>query len=310
MKRAVVMPWTRDRRAVRLGLSKGARPPVRPEGRRMKLGLVASAGLTGLALGTLFGNDLLARVAPNYARVAKLEITGNVHTEAARVVAASGLGANLTLAEIDPEAVARRLETLPWVRRARATTLTPNRVVVAIEERVPVAVARLADGSRLLVDAAGVAFAPAPATTRGPELLGLDAAPAPNSPHPGLASGIALLARWNAARLPAVRAIEIAGPLGAELPAVQLADRELRVVLGGGDPGEKLTRLARVLAVGDPAFARAVAIDLRFPGQGVLRFAAPCPPREKLLGGAAASETDSGAAASSGGEELCHAKTT
>ena len=73
---------------------------------------------------------------------------------------------------------------------------------------------------------------------------------------------------------------------------------------------EKLARLRRVLALDEPALARAVAIDLRFPGQGVLRFAAPCPSREKLLGETAASETDSGAAASSGGEELCHAKTT
>jgi cell division protein FtsQ len=302
--------WPWRRRANRLGLALGGRPPARAERRLMRLALAAGSGLTGVAIGTLFGNDLVARVAPQYARVASLEITGNVHTEEARVVAASGLGANLTLADIDPEAIARGLETLPWVRRARATTLTPNRVVVAIEERVPVAVARLADGSRLLVDAAGVAFAPAPAETRGAELLGLDAAPAPNAPHAGLAAGVALLAQWNAAGLPPARAVEIGGALGGELPAVLIEGRELRVVLGGGDAREKLARLARLLAMRDPALARAVAIDLRFPGQGVLRFAAPCPPEEKSLGESAGSGMDSGAAASRGGEKSCHAKTT
>lgn len=301
--------WPWQRRANRLGLGRGARPPLHAERRGLKLALIAAASATGLALGIGFGDELLARLAPDVARIASLEITGNVHTDEALVVAASGLGADLTLADVDADAVARRLEALPWVRRARAAKLAPNRVVVAIEERVPVAVARLADGSRLLVDAAGVAFAPAPAETRGTELLGLEAPPAPSAPHPSLAAGVELLARWNEVGLPPARAIEIAGELGAELPAVWLAERELRVVVGGGDPREKLARLARVFALRDPALARAVAIDLRFPGQGVLRFAPPCAREEKSLGGAAAG-TDPGAAAPLGGEEQCHAKTT
>jgi hypothetical protein len=107
-----------------------------------------------------------------------------------------------------------------------------------------------------------------------------------------------------------VRAIEVAGQLGAEQPAVRLAERNLRVVLGGGDAHGKLARLARVLALKEPALARAVAIDLRFPGQGVLRFAAPCPPEDELLGGGAPTGTAPSAAASLGGEEQCHAKTT
>jgi cell division protein FtsQ len=309
MKRiAIRWPWRR--RANRLGLTRGPFAPVRPEWRLLKRSLLAGAGLTGVAIGTLFGDALLARFVPELVRVGALEVTGNVHTESRVLVAASGLGANFTLADVEPEAVSRALEALPWVRAARTTKLLPNRVVVAIEERVPVAVARVEDGSRLLVDATGVAFAPAPPETRGPELLGLDAAPPPNAPHSGLAAGVALLAEWNAAGLPRVRAIEIAGELGADLPAVRLADRDLRVVLGGGDARDKLARLARVLALREPALARAVAIDLRFPGQGVLRFAAPCPPEKQLLGGDAASGTGPSAAASLGGEEQCHAKTT
>ncbi len=309
MKRpALRWPWRR--RANRLGLGSRWLAPAQPRGQLVKLALIAGSGLAGVAIGTAFGDALLARFAPSLARVAALEIVGNVHTEPALLAAASGLGADLALADVEPDAIARALERLPWVRRARATTLTPNRVVIAIEERVPVAVARFADGSRHLVDAHGVAFALAPPGTRGPELLYAGAAPATQVVVPALAAGVGLLAHWNAAGLPPVRAIEVAGALGGELPAVQLADRELRVVLGGGDPREKLERLRRVLAVSEPGLARATGIDLRFPGQSVLRFAAPCPPGEKSLGEGAASGRDPGAAASLGGEKQCHAKTT
>jgi cell division septal protein FtsQ len=309
MKRlAIRLPW--QRRSNRLGLSRGLRPPVRAERQLLKRAVVGAAGLAGFAIGCAFGPGLLALCAPGLVRVASLEIAGNVHTDPAQLVAASGLGGDFTLADVEPSAVARALEQLPWVRRARAAALLPNRVVVSIEERVPVAVARLADGSRWLVDAAGVAFAPAPAETRGPELLGAESVPPPPAADPSLAAGVALLAQWNAAGLPPARAVEVAGELGAALPAVVLADRELRVVVGGGDPRERLARLARVLALREPALARAVAIDLRFPGQGVVRFAAPCPSEAKSLGGAAAPGKDPGAAASLGGEEQCHAKTT
>jgi cell division protein FtsQ len=310
MTKRIAIRWPWKRRANRLGLTKGGFAPAGPERRILKRALVAGSGLAGAAVGTLFGDALLARFAPEWVRVGALEVTGNVHTEPRMLVAASGLGANFTLADVDPGAVSRALEALPWVRAARTTKLLPNRVVVAIDERVPVAVAQLADGTRLLVDAEGVAFAPAPAETRGPALLGLDVAPAPNAPDARLAAGVALLAQWNEAGLPAVRAIEVAGELGAEQPAVWLAERKLRVVLGGGDARTKLARLERVLALREPALARAVAIDLRFPGQGVLRFAAPCPPEDELLGGGAPAGTSPVAAASLGGEEQCHAKTT
>ncbi|HEY8120476.1 MAG TPA: FtsQ-type POTRA domain-containing protein [Myxococcota bacterium] len=310
MKKRLAIRWPWKRSANRLGLTRGGFAPVRPERRLVKQALVAGSGVAGVAIGSLFGDLLLARFAPGAAQLVSLEVAGNVHTEPRTLALASGLGADLTLAQIDPEDVSRALELLPWVREARTTKLRPNRVVVSIEERVPVAVARLADGTRLLVDASGVAFAPAPPETRGPELLGLGSVPVASAPHPGLAGGVALLAAWNAAGLPAARAVEIAGELGDDAPAVLIAGRELRVVLGGGDPSEKLARLVRVLALREPELARAVAIDLRFPGQGVLRFAAPCRPREQSLGGGAASETVPGGAASLGGEEQCHAKTT
>jgi hypothetical protein len=174
-------------------------------------------------------------------------------------------------------------------------------------------VALLADGSRHLVDASGVAFAPAPEGTEGPELIGLTSLPASGKADPALARGVALLEAWVAAKLPEARAVEVAGPSAGELPVVVLAERGVRVLLGSGELAPKLARLSRTLGLAEPALARAVAIDLRFPGQGVLRFAAPCAPEraKQVLGGEdAAAGTDPAEAASLGGEEQCHAKTT
>ena len=301
-------PWQRGKN--RLGVTLGAFTPVRPERRVLKRALIAGAGFVGFALGSVIGDDLLTRLLPERAHVGALAVAGNIHTTPAQIASASGLRVGFPLADVDVDDVARALEALPWVRAARATTLVPNRVVVAIEERVPVAVAKLADGSRHLVDANGVAFAPAPAETRGPELIGLAALPPAGRADPALAAGVALLQQWIAAGLPVVRAVEVSSALGSDAPAVQLAGRELRVILGGGEQRAKLALLERVLALNEPALARAVAIDLRFPGQGVLRFAAPCPAEAELLGAAASHETGSGAAAARGGEKLCHAKTT
>lgn len=293
----------------RLGVTKGARVRVRPERRTLKLALLAASAALSAALGAGLGEPLLAHLSPEHARIASLSISGNVHTDPAQIAAASGLAFGALLARVDEQAVARRLEALPWVARAHAAKLLPNRVVVRIEERVPVAVARLADGTRRLVDASGVAFAPAPPDARGPELLGLEALPAPGRASPELAAGVALLAAWRAAGLPAAAGVELGGAAPAELPAVRLAERPLRVLLGDGERAEQLERLARILAAGGDELAAARAIDLRFPGQGVVRFAAPCPVEAELLGGTGASEEVSAAPAREG-DPSCHAKTT
>jgi cell division protein FtsQ len=293
----------------RLGVTKGARVRVRPARRTLKLALLAASAALSAALGAGLGEPLFAHLSPEHARIASLAISGNVHTDPAQIAAASGLAVGALIAQVDEQAVARRLEALPWVARAHAAKLLPNRVVVRIEERVPVAVARLADGSRQLVDASGVAFAPAPSDSHGPELLGLAALPAPGRASPELAAGVALLAAWRTAGLPAASGVEVAGAAPAELPAVRVAERPLRVLFGDGERAEQLERLARILAAGGDALAAARAIDLRFPGQGVVRFAAPCPAEAELLGGTGTSEEVSVAPAREG-DSSCHAKTT
>jgi hypothetical protein len=113
---ALRWPWTHRRS--RLGLTRGGFGRVRPQRRKLRLALLGASGLVGAAIGGWFGDVLLARIAPRAARLGALEIAGNVHTEPAALVAASGLGRDLTLADVEPEALARALEAPRPARRS------------------------------------------------------------------------------------------------------------------------------------------------------------------------------------------------
>jgi cell division protein FtsQ len=82
-------------------------------------------------------------------------VTGAVHESQADVVTAAGLSPTQSAWLIDRQGVRRRIETLPWVDRASLTVAWPNRVGIAITERVPVAAIQVgasdAAGSRYAV---------------------------------------------------------------------------------------------------------------------------------------------------------------
>jgi cell division protein FtsQ len=304
------LPCCRAPEKNRLGVTHapGVARRVRP-GRGLHAALLAASFAAGSLAGLRFGDIALARALPGAVGVRALALIGSAHTEPKRIAEASGLAAGVPLAQVDAGALAARLEQLPWVASARVARLAPNRVVVGIQERIPVAVAVLADGTRLLVDAEGTAFAPAPPGTEGPELRGLARVPAPPAPDPALAGGVQLLAAWAALGLPELRGLEIAGDAPAELPAALLREPELRVLIGAGESAAKLERLEEILAGARAELARVAEIDLRFGDQGVLRLHAPCP--EATSWGEIAAHGESRAAASSGEESAsCHARRT
>ena len=70
---------------------------------------------------------------------------------------------------IDPREVARRIEALPYIRRARVTVHLPALVHIQVEERVPILVWERGDG-RFWVDEEGVAL---PALEDRPALMRL-----------------------------------------------------------------------------------------------------------------------------------------
>jgi cell division protein FtsQ len=79
-------------------------------------------------------------------RVRALKVVGGRHTTAADVVAAAGVTAADNILLLSTSDVARRTETLPWVRRARVERKLPGTVRVTLHERVAFMVLAAGDG--------------------------------------------------------------------------------------------------------------------------------------------------------------------
>jgi cell division protein FtsQ len=104
--------------------------------RRRRWLTAALAVAVVVAFGVAGWNLLHSRVLA--ARV--VTVAGSVHTPAAAVVQQAGLADHPPLLDVDPAAVAARLEALPWVAGATVTRQWPDTVHIAITERRPVAV--------------------------------------------------------------------------------------------------------------------------------------------------------------------------
>jgi cell division protein FtsQ len=254
--------WQNERKARPLRLWLG-----RPRALRGAVWLAAL--LLGVLTGALRGEELLARAFPERAANVRLAVIGNTRASAEELAAAAGVAAGTPLASLDLVAVEAALAGHPWVRRARVAALPPDQLILAVEEREPVAVALLAGVARL-VDRDGTAFAPAGADTRLPELRG---AGAPGGPP--LVEGVALLAAVEAQGLPAPQALIFAADEPATVPALELASDapapSARVLLGRDDQPAKLARLAELLRRDLPELGSAAEIDLRFGDDVVLR---------------------------------------
>ena len=128
--------------------------------------------LIGAAAGWWGRGAALEAVAEAPLRVAHVAVSGNERVAAPELVALAGLTLGERLLDIDRDRVRAAVIAHPWVRDARVATLVPNRVLVAVDERKPRAIAVLAD-TAVFVDAEGTAFAPADADAAYPRIVGL-----------------------------------------------------------------------------------------------------------------------------------------
>ena len=71
--------------------------------------------------------------------VHEIEIVGAVHSDPAPLIAASGVGEGAILVWVDTAAVVRAVKEDPWVADARVDRVWPDRLVVEVLERQPVA---------------------------------------------------------------------------------------------------------------------------------------------------------------------------
>ncbi|MDP8976690.1 MAG: FtsQ-type POTRA domain-containing protein [Actinomycetota bacterium] len=71
-----------------------------------------------------------------------VEVRGATHTPRGALLAAGGLQPRPLMVDVNPPLVSRRVETLPWVLRARTRRAWPARVIVDVTERAPAAAVR------------------------------------------------------------------------------------------------------------------------------------------------------------------------
>jgi len=109
-------------------------------------------------------------------------VDGATHLSADDVRLASGLRHGQPLADVDERAVARAVETLPWVREASVGRRWPGTVTIRLSERGVVAATPGIDGGFALVDSSGRVLELAAAVPPGTvELTGLPPIGGPGS---------------------------------------------------------------------------------------------------------------------------------
>jgi len=121
----------------------------RTEGRRRLRILIAI-----IAVLSLTGAVFVALRSP-FLDVDRLAITAGPHTTPQDITLAAGVPKHRALVDVDTDAVARRIRTLPWVRSVRVSKQWPATVRIDVVERVPAAAVPAAAGGWALVDGSG-----------------------------------------------------------------------------------------------------------------------------------------------------------
>ena len=71
--------------------------------------------------------------------VRRIHLDGHERTSGSAIVAAVGLGANVSMLTLDADAVRERIESLPWVASAAVRKVYPDALDIAVSEATPVA---------------------------------------------------------------------------------------------------------------------------------------------------------------------------
>jgi len=208
--------------------------------------------------------------------VAQLEMRGLSRHGEEEVRAAAGIEAGENLFRLDPEAVAHRLERLPWVKRAQVIRSLPNQVILLIEERQPFTLA-VGAGRLYWLDEEGAVLGPepravAPALPLIAGIMGEDQADGRAVSVERTRMGVALLRTiLRTGSQLATRLSEIDVGRTDEGPVLYTVDGiELRLGSEWGE--ERLGRLEAVLAQLQAQQEPVASIDFRFRDQVVLKL--------------------------------------
>ncbi|MGQ0630195.1 MAG: cell division protein FtsQ/DivIB [Sporichthyaceae bacterium] len=189
--------------------------------------------------------------------VRSVQIAGTDRLAAAQVAKAAAVPRGGSLALLDTAGIAARVRALAPVAEVSVARRFPSTVRIEITERIPVAVLDARAGRRL-VDAAGVAFAPAGA--KATDRLTLVA-----TTREGLAPGelvqVAQMLKALPARLrPAVRRVEV-----DSIEDMTIALRDGRRIVWGGPTQSAFKAQVLSILLADRATRRSRVFDVSVP---------------------------------------------
>ena len=244
-----------------------AKAPIDPRIRQRRIEVRRDEGRRRLRVLLILGGFVLAALLSWGAtrtpllNVDTLRITGTSRTTPADIATASGLERGMAMFDVHTEAARRRIEAMPWVRRAQVKREWPSTVVVDVQERQPVATLP-GQGGVATVDRSGRVLAVSPTPPSGqPLLLGLAPAGPPGTMIGARAADLLAVAQ----AVPPAVVPRVAGVALAEGGQVELRLRPSGVVrLGPPDKlADKLLAVETVLAQVD--LTRLAVLDVRVP---------------------------------------------
>jgi cell division protein FtsQ len=166
----------------------------------------------------------------------------------------------------------RAVEAISWVRAAAVTRVFPNRITVAIEERVPVAFVWTSDGIALL-DAEGVILEmPPQASFTFPVVRGVSERDPPAERRAKMHLFVAMrndLDRGEARLSDQISEVDLSDPQDARVVVADSAGAVL-LHLGNEDFLSRYLLYASQVGQWKQKFANVRSVDLRFDGQVVI----------------------------------------
>jgi cell division protein FtsQ len=194
-------------------------------------------------------------------------IAGAVHTPRSEMLEVTGLDRRPPLIDVDPAAIERRLDRLPWVSTAAVRVHWPSTVDLDVVERVPVATSPLEGGGFAVLDATGRVLAHQATRPADLPLVALAKISSPPGSSLGAAARpmLAAAAQLPVSLLPRLQEIAVSGSDGIVLHL----EGGLEAVIGDDEAlAEKFVSLATVLSRVD--LDGIGAIDLRVAASPVL----------------------------------------
>jgi cell division protein FtsQ len=246
---------------------------------RRRLAIGAAATSVAIVIGAVvqFGPVLVATVADHpYFTVTEIVVTPTKHVRAGTLLESVDLRAGVSLWRVDPTALATRLESQPWIRRARVRREFPRRLIVELAEREPAAILFL--DQLYYVDKTGVAFVRVGDRDRldVPFVTGVEAAivadERPFARH-AIRQALRLLQLMQASGLPfRVSEVHIDREQGITVFPIE---PRVALTFGWSGFGTKLTRLTRVLRDFRGRESQIREIDLTMGTAAVVRLRQP-----------------------------------